>query len=204
MLKITGLSILATMAALLAMLILLEPADIDVATLQKMTFECPLRSTGTAGEELPGHRRPWRPFVSNPELAPQIKIGESKSGCQFKIAKEPVAPYSAVDWRIGQVFADPTPFLGRKIDAGLILSADAPITLTTGSFYVYDGLQVHEVGVKALDSQKANPRLAFTIPPGAKTLEVWLRLTLHGGIQGKGTILLKDATLSVSNRGKWT
>lgn len=119
-----------------------------------MRFDCPLRIVGANAQEPPDIRRPSSVSVSNPEqLGPRIKASESKAGCHFRILKEPVAPFTRVDWRIGHAITDIQSFLGRKVDVEMRLSADQAMALDAGSFYVYDGIQVREVGVRT-----RNPR----------------------------------------------
>lgn len=124
--------------------------------------------------------RPAPDVIAQPDGMPL----KGQPTCRLSYQKAPTDAGSAVDWRIGFQFPDPTALRGREIVLTLTTRAGNPVTLDTGSVYIYDGHKVMQEPVRQIGSDWSDFSVSSRVDPAATVLEGWFRLLLD-----KGTIL---------------
>ncbi len=113
-----------------------------------------------------------------------------KPTCRLKYFKAPSSPGSAVDWRIGFQFPDAAVFRGKEVTLTIAARAEKPISLDTGSIYIYDGHKVAQIPVTKIGPEWTDITISSPIDPSASVLQGWFRLLL-----GQGTIVPADGEI---------
>jgi hypothetical protein len=171
--------------------------------------ECPVRVAGTLLSRL--NRPPpgpvWIPMSSRTSLDPPIVIrvrasrsrGHGAEGCELTIDAAPATPsVGPVDWRIGHPIGSPMGSTSGTVRYTVRARATAPMTLSTGSVYVYDGIRMSEVPVTGLTRDWRLFTVDHTLSPGASRLEVWFRLVVgHGTVRPLGERIYFDASVAL-------
>lgn len=110
--------------------------------------------------------------------AAELAVAAAAGGCELDIRSMPEANGRGLDWRIGRVALDFTPFRGRTIRARFLLKAEQQATFGSASVYLYDGAKVAGVPVKTLGQEWTPFEVIHAIPEDAKAFELWFRLLL--------------------------
>lgn len=112
--------------------------------------------------------------LSAEELAAPTAAG----GCELEVLAMPGPDSRGLDWRIGRVAADASPFRGRTVRARFLLRAAQQASFGSASVYLYDGATVAGVPVKTLGEAWTPFDVTHTVAEDAKAFELWFRLLL--------------------------
>lgn len=129
--------------------------------------------------------------------APKVEVATDKSvsapgieGASCKLSYSAATSGHGLDWRIGHIFDDVSALRGRTVTFRFVAKADRPVSLDTGTAYLYDGQRVNGVTVSKLDQAWQEFVIVHAVPQNATRLELWFRLLLDRGSlePGQGTI----------------
>jgi|GEM_PF-3156676 len=152
----------------------------------------------------------WNIFVSDfHNSGPRITVsnsdeitfqGSAAQPCAMEVLKLQSGVLEGTDWRIGHTL-DVSEFRGGRVRAVMTLSAKDEVNFDTAQVYMYDGRQVRGVSLTKLDNQWRQFVIEAPISKDAVSLELWLRLAIHGTISRKTTVYLGGASVELHSTG---
>lgn len=181
-----------------ALLIGYQPSDPSFRTGYDQYFRCPIRLPRTGGQ---AENVDWQVYISNPKgMGPHVQvkpISLTRDYCSFDVTRVPVAPFTAVDWRIGHSVTNIEPLRGRELMIQARLRASEPIQIPVGAVYSHDGRHVQQVDLHKLDETVRAFEWTHVVPADAALFEIWFRLTIHGEISNTAEVSLLDVVVEV-------
>ena len=202
---VAALAVLVVGGFLLNRLVSVPPHYAGPADLR---LSCPMAifQPGELADDTAGRKADW---VVSHTLAggrePDIRVTSSSDvdtptgvdTCLIDIRTPPAEPYQGIDWRIGHAIPMPAALRGKAKHARILLRADRPVSFDAASFYGYDGIAVRGATVSTLGPDWQEFRFDLPPNPDAPVLELWLRMTIHGGISNPARVYFGGAQLTV-------